>query len=58
MAPVIETITERARLGEGPHWDIAGQCLYYVDIFGQTINKYVPTTNSHTKALIGNYLQY
>ncbi|CAH0557443.1 unnamed protein product [Brassicogethes aeneus] len=52
MAPVIEIITERATLGEGPHWDEALQCLYYVDIFGQTINKFVPSTGVHTKAKI------
>lgn len=53
MAPVIEVITERATLGEGPHWDEATQTLYYVDIFGQTINKYVPSTGSHNKVKIG-----
>lgn len=52
MAPVIEVVTERAILGEGPHWDEATQSLYYVDIFGQTINKFVPSTNTHTKARI------
>lgn len=53
MAPTVEVVTERAILGEGPHWDNESQCLYYVDIFGQTINKYIPSTNTHTKAKIG-----
>ncbi|KAK4879087.1 hypothetical protein RN001_007233 [Aquatica leii] len=52
MSPTIEVVTERATLGEGPHWDVSSQCLYYVDIFGQTINKYVPSTKTHTKARI------
>ncbi|KAF5304483.1 hypothetical protein FQA39_LY09679 [Lamprigera yunnana] len=52
MSPNIEVVTERATLGEGPHWDIPSQCLYYVDIFGQYIHKYVPSTNTHTKAKI------
>jgi gluconolactonase len=52
MAPVIEVITERVTLGEGPHWDEATQTLYFVDIFGQAIHKYVPSTNTHTKVVI------
>jgi gluconolactonase len=57
MAPVIEVITERVTLGEGPHWDEATQTLYFVDIFGQAIHKYVPSTNTHTKVVIGEYKQ-
>lgn len=56
MAPVIDIVTERATLGEGPHWDKATQSLYYVDIFGQTINKFVPSTSTHTKAKIGKFI--
>ncbi|KAJ3654200.1 hypothetical protein Zmor_013404 [Zophobas morio] len=52
MAPVIEVITERVTLGEGPHWDEATQSLYYVDIFGQAIHKFVPSTNTHTKVVL------
>lgn len=53
MAPTLEVVTERAILGEGPHWDIDSQCLYYVDIFGQYIHKYIPSINSNTKVKIG-----
>lgn len=53
MAPVVEVVTERVTLGEGPHWDVESQCLYYVDILGQAIHKYVPSTNKHTKVKIG-----
>lgn len=53
MAPKIEVVTERVKLGEGPHWDVETQSLYYVDIFGQAIHKYTPATNKHTKAVIG-----
>lgn len=56
MAPVIEILTERATLGEGPHWDEPTQSLYFVDIFGQTINKFVPATGLHTKAKIGKFV--
>lgn len=55
MTPVIEVVTNRVTLGEGPHWDIPSQSLYYVDILGQALHKYVPATNTHTKARIGIY---
>ncbi|XP_076255381.1 regucalcin-like [Rhynchophorus ferrugineus] len=53
MAPVVEKIQEipNIQLGEGPHWDIATQSLYFVDIFGKAIHKYVPATGKHTKAV-------
>lgn len=53
MAPVIEVISERLTLGEGPHWDEDTQSLYYIDIFGQAIHRYVPSTNTHNKVVIG-----
>lgn len=52
MVPKIEVVTEEVKLGEGPHWDVQQKCLYYVDIFGQSIHKYVPSKNQHTKAVI------
>nr|ADK55065.1 luciferin regenerating enzyme [Lampyris turkestanicus] len=52
MSPTIEIVTERVILGEGPHWDVPSQSLYYVDILGQTLHKYVPSTNTHTKVKI------
>lgn len=55
MAPKVERITEieTVELGEGPHWDAETQSLYFVDIFGKSIHKYVPATKKHTKAIIG-----
>lgn len=55
MAPKVERITEieTTELGEGPHWDADTQSLYFVDIFGKSIHKYVPATKKHTKAIIG-----
>lgn len=53
MAPVIERVVESVELGEGPHWDAATQSLYFVDIFGKAIHRYVPKTKKHTKAVIG-----
>lgn len=53
MAPIIERVVENIELGEGPHWDIATQSLYFVDIFSKTINKYNPATKKHTKAHFG-----
>ncbi|KAB0798137.1 hypothetical protein PPYR_09130 [Photinus pyralis] len=52
MSPTIDIVTERVKLGEGPHWDIPTQTLYYVDILGQTLHKYVPSTDTHAKVRI------
>ncbi|CAG9859543.1 unnamed protein product [Phyllotreta striolata] len=55
MNPKVERLeaVPPTELGEGPHWDAATQSLYFVDIFGKSIHKYVPATNKHTKAVIG-----
>ncbi|KAJ8944500.1 hypothetical protein NQ318_011758 [Aromia moschata] len=55
MAPTVELIKEigSVELGEAPHWDEETQSLYFVDIFGESIHKYVPATKKHTKAIIG-----
>ncbi|KAJ8944496.1 hypothetical protein NQ318_011754 [Aromia moschata] len=53
MAPVVEKVVECGDLGEGPHWDAETQTLYFVDIVGHNIHKYVPSTREHTKAYIG-----
>lgn len=47
MAPVVEKVCPAAELGEGPHWDIPSQTLYYVDILGCKILRYVPATKEH-----------
>nr|XP_022906695.1 regucalcin [Onthophagus taurus] len=52
MAPIIEVVTERVTLGEGPHWDPYIQSLFYVDILGQSVHKYTPATNTHTQTYI------
>lgn len=39
----VEEITnesQRVELGEGPHWDVSRQSLYYVDILGPAILRY------------------
>lgn len=55
MAPKVERIPEipNLELGEGPHWDAETQSLYFVDIFGNSIHKYIPSTGQHTKAVFG-----
>ncbi|KAL3282599.1 hypothetical protein HHI36_005774 [Cryptolaemus montrouzieri] len=58
MAPTIERVVENIELGEGPHWDAATQTLYFVDIFSKTINKYDPSTNTHTKAHFDTYTSF
>ncbi|XP_025830547.1 regucalcin-like [Agrilus planipennis] len=56
MAPKVERILENFLLGEGPHWDIATQSLYMVDIYEKRIHRYDPVTNSHYQAAIGDLL--
>ncbi|KAL3288545.1 hypothetical protein HHI36_002984 [Cryptolaemus montrouzieri] len=55
MEPKIERICEDVVFGEGPHWDISRQCLYFVDVVSKTINRYVPATNSVYKAYFDTY---
>ncbi|XP_021924409.1 regucalcin-like isoform X2 [Zootermopsis nevadensis] len=50
--PKIEQISAPVILGEGPHWDHDAQALYYIDIKGSTVHKYVPATNTHTTVKI------
>ncbi|KAK9869819.1 hypothetical protein WA026_003548 [Henosepilachna vigintioctopunctata] len=53
MVPSIERIVEDIKFGEGPHWDIQSQSLYFVDYLNKSINRYVPATKSHFKANLG-----
>ncbi|GFG33757.1 hypothetical protein Cfor_05109 [Coptotermes formosanus] len=57
-APKVEQISAPAILGEGPHWDHNAQVLYYVDILGYTVHKYVPATNKHTTVKIGDQVSF
>ncbi|KAF5301530.1 hypothetical protein FQR65_LT08834 [Abscondita terminalis] len=51
MNPVVEQITELGtfQLAEGPHWDCKTQSLYFADIMGMSVHKYVPSTKKHTQ---------
>lgn len=55
MAPEVARIKEipNIELGEGPHWDIQTQSLYFVDIFGKAVHKYIPASGKHYKAAVG-----
>jgi sugar lactone lactonase YvrE len=55
-APKVEQISAPVILGEGPHWNHDAQVLYYVDITGSTIHKYVPATNKHIEVKVGMLL--
>lgn len=43
-----------ARLGEGPHWDIPSQTLYFVDIMGGSVHSYKPSTDEYHSAVVGD----
>ncbi|XP_022906693.2 regucalcin-like [Onthophagus taurus] len=49
---IVERLLGTTELGEGPHWDVTTQCLYYVDIFSKSIHKYDPVTKLHTEAVL------
>lgn len=53
MAPVVEKVLDAVKLGEGPHWHAPSQTLYYVDIEGKKLIKYVPATKEHTSVTLG-----
>ncbi|XP_075228149.1 uncharacterized protein LOC142328329 [Lycorma delicatula] len=54
MSYKVEDLTKPLVLGEGPHWDIATQTLYFVDIFKGSVHSYKPSTNEHFSAVIGD----
>ncbi|CAL8113459.1 unnamed protein product [Orchesella dallaii] len=51
MEPYVQTVSNSS-LSEGPHWNADKQELYYVDITGQFVNRYVPATGERTRARI------
>jgi gluconolactonase len=48
----LERVVENCGLGEGPHWDVATQTLYLVDIVEKSILKYTPETGKVAKASV------
>ncbi|XP_075228141.1 uncharacterized protein LOC142328320 [Lycorma delicatula] len=54
MSYKVEVLTKPLVLGEGPHWNIATQTLYFVDIMKGSVHSYKPATNEHFSAVIGD----
>lgn len=52
MPLTIEAVTPKFVASEGPFWDVDSQCLYFVDVFGKAICRYVPETNTYTRGSI------
>ncbi|XP_063534859.1 regucalcin-like [Cydia strobilella] len=53
MCPKVEKISDQTLLlGEGPHWDIRTQALYFVSILENTIHKYDAATGTHTSTKV------
>ncbi|KAG8223315.1 hypothetical protein J437_LFUL001189 [Ladona fulva] len=42
-----ETIVKGCELGEGPHWDDRTQALYFSDVPGKFLHRYIPSTKTH-----------
>ena len=53
---VVES-SPRSVLGEGPHWDVERQSLYYIDIYGtsQSVSRYDYNENTTYNAKILGY---
>lgn len=47
-----------SQLGEGPHWDIETQNLYYVDIFLGSVLRYDYAANKTFVAKVGKYFAF
>nr|XP_045619718.1 regucalcin-like isoform X1 [Procambarus clarkii] len=45
----VEPVTGTIGFGEGPHWSVEDQALYFVDFFEQLVRRYHPETDTHTK---------
>lgn len=50
MTPKIEKVLSGFELGEGPHWDVETQTLYFVDSNKGTIHRYTPATKQYAQA--------
>lgn len=50
VEPISDLILE---LGEGPHWDIETQSLYFVDIYGGSIHRYDYNENKVYSCKVG-----
>jgi gluconolactonase len=44
-------------MGEGPHWDIERQSLYYNNIYGSSIHRYDFKENKVYNATVGELIQ-
>lgn len=53
MAPKTDIVTPSYLLGEAPHWDVATNSLYLVDILGHKLIKYDPATSLVTEVSTG-----
>lgn len=54
MAYKVETVpSPLSTLGEGPHWDVESQSLYYNDIYGGSIHRYDYAENKTYNATVG-----
>lgn len=54
MSYEVEAVGEPLVLGEGPHWDISTQTLYFVDIRSGSIHSYKSSTNEYYSAVVGD----
>lgn len=56
-SPKVEIVIKNAcnSIGEGPHWDDASQCLYYVDIKDLDVHRWNSVTGEDTLVHLSMY---
>ena len=54
MSLSVNKVAPPVELGEGPHWDVKSQTLYYVDIDGRSILRFNPANGKVTYARLKN----
>ena len=59
-SPKIECVLKNVcqTTGEGPHWDVASQSLYYVDIVAGGVHRWNSVTGEQKKVNLGESFNY
>ncbi|XP_075214882.1 regucalcin-like [Lycorma delicatula] len=56
--PALYTVTSPVNHGEGPHWDIENQALYFVDISGFTVHCVYIVNKTHTSLTLNDTVSF
>lgn len=57
MASDVEHICKAAaQLGEGPLWDWREECLWWIDILGQSLHRFDPASRTSSPSDVGRLI--